>query len=170
MSTFKEVMEALFTKEARYVISEGDGIEDAIVTHEAFFRHCRNEVRILCSDFKPEVLDSREVLDATRDMLERGVCMYLSMTGAVRNVEFLRLVLDERYEGQVFIWKGRPLEDNDGNQLSFMVVDGHAFRFEHNGKAVASANDTDFSRRLMNAFEFSLLDEKVEMDDSRKDV
>lgn len=161
---FRQVVEELFVRDARYVMSEGDG--NAGLSFEMLFRHCRESAHILCGSLDPAVFDRADTLEAVREMLEGGAKLHLSVTGplndSVDESKFLKTAFG--YAGRVFVWKGTEVEDSNGNHLRFAVVDGKAFRFERymgEPDTVICANDPDFAGRLVNAFKDSVTGERL---------
>ena len=165
MSTYREVVDQLFRTHSHYVIANSSA-EHASVLYETFFNYAQNEVRIFCHKLNPEVFACPNVCDAVEKFLDRKGSLYIAVQEEPQeSSKFLEIILNEKYEQQVFLWLGKKFQGKDGKLLNFAVMDSVAYRFEPDQdetQAIASANDPSFARKLVQAFQNQISAEALE--------
>jgi len=164
LNAYRQVVDELFQAQSHYIIANGSA-GHAAVLYAKLFHYAQKEVRIFCHCLNPEVFDQPEVLAAAREFLEAGKTLYIAVQEEPEELtRFLDLILEEDFDEQVFIWKGKEYRGTNGKLLNFAVMDETAYRFEADRdrqEAIASANDPRFAKRLVKAFQEVITNEPL---------
>jgi hypothetical protein len=152
LDEYKAALLDLFDSKSTHFFPNESEAHAAIV-YELFFRVSRNAVKILCEKLRASVFGKQSVVAALKDALVRGVHVSVISEIAPESSEFLDVLRYYRDAGLVDI---NSFNKEDIVDFNFCVVDGEAFRWEHNNKtpsAVGNMHRPDIAKKLAKYFD-----------------
>jgi hypothetical protein len=152
LKDYRDGVEKLFELNSEKIISNGMP-EHAAILFEAFFKHAKHQIVILCRHLHGDVFGKGFVIAAAKQALARDVSLrIITQEKDLQAREFVEAIKSSGRAKLEYASteKGRTLPYN------FAVMDGKAFRFESDRdkvQAQASMNCPDIAKRLTQVFE-----------------
>lgn len=127
------------------------------ILYENMFKNAKRIFCILCHNLNGKVFDDQNVCKSVKNFLDAKKKLYIAVEDEPKELtKFLKIILNEKYDGQVFFWTGKKVLGKNNRKLNFAVMDDTAYRFvpdQKNGHAYFSANDPVFARKLLRTFQ-----------------
>ena len=155
MQEYKKLVFELFEERVNKTIANSSDVHAAIL-YSAMFNFAEKTVCIFCRNLKNSVFGQLDVQQKAEEFLQRKGNLYIALQEDPTESAFLRMILQHKFDENVKICKVGELFLKDGNSFNFSIMDNRAYRLEPNRnetKAIASANDVDFTSKLKSLFQ-----------------
>lgn len=155
LKNYRDGVEKLFELDSEKIISNSMP-EHAAILFEAFFKHAKKQVLIVCRHLHADVFGKDFVIDAAKRALARGVSLWIvTQEEDFQAKDFVAAIRTVKSNGNVRL-EHAPTEKGRSLPFNFAVMDDKAFRFESDReicKAEASMNCPEIAKRLIQIFQ-----------------